>query len=357
MGSSQFSVLCSAVLLFLQRRLPVGRFFRLAAVLVLLLLMASPAFAQGRLIIVDPEGYLDRGAIEAAARPLLNRGAEVAVYMVQSGGDADFVNRLIDDDLARDSATARSGMIALYVALDERFSSIRYGDGWNAALSTNNNVDQIRENDFNPDLADGHFTAAYVSALEAIDAAIANPPQPGGGTVINVDPGEVRDNILIPVAAGGAAIAAGTAGAVVYSRRRKTRAAFATAEASLKEARENAATLITDLGQRFRSAEEKLRFDKVTYTAEASERLSNAQRKANVAFVDVQGAFKAAGEALERYERPTIPQIEEATVAYGEVTTRAQAVSEQLQAVETTRAELDALARQANEEIDRAKKA
>jgi uncharacterized membrane protein YgcG len=318
--------------------------------------MASPAFAQGRLVIFDPEGYLDRSAIEAAARPLLDRGAEVAVYMVQSGGDADFVERLIADDLARDSVTARSNMIALYVALDERYSGIRYGDGWNAALSTNNNVDQIRENDFNPNLADGNFTAAYVSALEAIDDAIANPPQPGGGTVINVDPGEVRDNILIPVAAGGAAIAAGTAGAVVYSRRRKTRAAIAAAEAKLQEAREGAATLITDLGQRFRAAEEKAQFDKVSYTPADVERLSKAQRAANAAFVEVQGGFKAAAESLERYERPTIEQIGQATTAYAEVQTQAQAVSEQLAAVETTRAELDALARQANEEIERAKK-
>jgi uncharacterized membrane protein YgcG len=319
--------------------------------------MASPAFAQGRLVIFDPEGYLDRSAIEAAARPLVDRGAEVAVYMVQSGGDADFVDRLIDDGLARDSVTARSNMVALYVALDDRFSSIRYGDGWNAALSTNDNVDQIRENDFNPGLADGDFTGAYVSALEAIDDAIANPPQPGGGTVINVDPADVRDNILVPVAAGGAAIAAGTVGAVAYSRRRKTRAAFAAAEAKLKEAREGAATLITDLGQRFRAADEKAQFDKVSYTADDVERLRKAQRTANSAFVEVQGAFKAAAEALERYERPTLEQIGQATVAYDDVATRAQAVSEQLAAVETTRTELDALARQATEEIDRAKKA
>lgn len=333
-----------------------ARFFRLAAVLAWLLLMASPAFAQGRLVIFDPEGYLDRSAIEEAARPLLDRGAEVAVYMVQSGGDADFVDRLISDGLARDDVTARSNMVALYVALDDRFSSIRYGDGWNAALSTNDNVDQIRENDFNPGLADGDFTGAYVSALEAIDDAIANPPQPGGGTVINVDPEGVRDNILFPVAAGGAAIAAGTVGAVAYSRRRKTRAAFAEAEAKLKEARENAATMITDLGQRFRTAEEKAQFDKVSYPPADVERLSKAQRTAQAAFVEVQGAFKAAAEALERYERPTIPQIDQATAAYGGVLTQAQGVDEQLKAVEAARAELDALARQATEEIERAKK-
>ncbi len=334
-----------------------GGLLRLAAVLTLLLLMASPAFAQGDLIIVDPEGYLDRSAIEDAARPLLNRGAQVAVYMVQSGGDDDFVNRLIDDGLARDRVTAQSNMIALYVALDDRFSSIRYGDGWNAALNTNNNVDQIRENDFNPGLGDNEFTTAYVNALEAIDAAIANPPQPGGGTVINVDPEGVRDNILFPVAAGGAALAAGTVGAVAYNRRRKTRAAFAAAEAQLKEAREGAATLITDLGQRFRSAEEKAKFDRVSYTAADVERLSKAQRTANTAFVEMQGGFKAAAEGLERYEHPAIEQIDQATAAYGEVQTSAQAVSEQLAAVETTRTELDALARQANEEIERAKKA
>lgn len=330
---------------------------RLTAVFALLGLLAGPAFAQSDLIIVDPGGNLDENAIRVAARPLLDRGAQVAIYLVQDGGDADFVNRLVADGLARDRNTARSNMVALYVALDQRFSSIRYGDGWNAALRTNNNVDSIRENAFNPGLADGDFTAAFADTLEAIDQAIANPPRPGGGTVINVDPTDVRNNILIPVAAGGAALAAGTAGAFAYSRRRKALAELQAAEAQLQTAREGVATLITDLGQRFRTAEEKLQFDRVSYPAAEVERLSKAQRTAQQGFVQVQGAFKDIAEGLLRHEKPTVAQLTEAAEAYDSVRTQAQAVSDQLAKIEANRTELDALARQAQAELDRAKKA
>jgi uncharacterized membrane protein YgcG len=241
--------------------------FRGSAVAALLLLLAVPVLAQGRLIVTDPNGLIDRAAVERAAEPLLQRGALVAVYLVQSGGDADFVDRLIDDDLAQSSTVARSQMVALYVALDERYSAIRFGDEWNAALNVNDNFEQIRQNELNPGLADGDFTRGITDALGAIDAAIANPPDPAADTVINVDPAAAFNDFVVPTAAGAAVIAAGAAGGAVVIRRRRAAQARAAAQQRLKDAREQAGVLIADLGQRFKQSAEKARFDQVSYAS------------------------------------------------------------------------------------------
>lgn len=319
---------------------------RLIAALALLLLFAAPAFAQGSLTITDPGRRLDRGAVERAAQPLLDRGAEVAVYLVQSGGDQDFIERLIEDGLARSDGAARSNMVAVYVALDQRFSAIRYGDGWYDALGVNDNYENIRSGDLNPGLADGDFTGAFVSALGAIEQAIVSPPSPDG--TINVD--------TAPIAAGGLALAAAAAGgAIVISRRRaaKTRAE---ALQRLQSAREAAATLITDLGRRFNDAAEKAQYDKVSYAPADVAQLARAQQAASQEFVKLQTSFDDIGEQLERFAKPTLEQYAQATAGYTQARAQAEQVSGQLAQVEQRRQELDALARQAPEEIARAKK-
>lgn len=319
---------------------------RLIAALALLLLFAAPAFAQSALIITDPGRRLDRAAVERAAQPLIDRGAEVAVYLVQSGGDQDFIERLIDDGLARPDGAARSRMIAIYVALDQRFSAIRYGDGWYDALGVNNNYENIRSGDLGPGLADGDFTGAFVAALGAVEQAIVSPPSPDG--TLNVD--------TTPIAAGGLALAAAAAGgAVVISRRRaaKTRAE---ALQRLQTAREDAATLITDLGRRFRDAAEKAQYDKISYAPADVAQLARGQEDATQGFVKLQTSFDDIGEQLERFARPTLEQYAQATAGYAQARAQGEQVSAQLAQVERRREELDALARQAPEEIARAKK-
>lgn len=319
---------------------------RLLAALALLLLLAAPAFAQGSLTITDPGRRLDRAAVERAARPLLDRGAEVAVYLVQSGSDQDFVERLIDDGLARSDGAARSNMIAIYVALDQRSSFIRYGDGWYDALGVNDNYENIRSGDLGPGLADGDYTGAFVAALGAIEQAIVSPPSPDG--TVNVD--------TVPIAAGGLALAAAAAGgAVVISRRRAARTR-AEALQRLQTAREDAATLITDLGRRFNDAAEKARYDKVSYAPADVAQLARGQQAAAQAFAQVQTSFDDIGEQLERFAKPTLEQYAQATAGYAQARAQADQVSAQLAQVEQRRQELDALARQAPEEIARAKK-
>lgn len=320
-----------------------------AAPLLLLLLLAAPARAQGQLIIVDPGGRLDRGAIEDAAAPLLNQGAEVALYLVQSGGEADFRERLVGDGLATESGLARTGMIAIYAALDQRYSGILYGDDWAYALGVNDNYDAIRQAEFNPGLSAGDYTGAFVDALGAIESAAANPPTAGGGTNVNVNP--------TPIVVGGLGLAAAAAGGVALSRRNAARRRRAALEQKLKEAREGAGALIAALGQRFRVAEEKAQFDKVSYAPEDVRRVGSLQGEARQSFAHVQGAFDDVGERLERYgDKATDEQIGQATAAYAQVEQEARAVEAQIAAVEQLRVQLDEQAAQARGEVDRAKK-
>jgi hypothetical protein len=72
--------------------------------------------------------------------------------------------------------------------------------------------------------------------------------------------------------------------------------------------------------------------------------------------VKVQTSFDDVGEQLERYAKPVLAQLNASTAAYAQVRADAETVVQDLAAVEQIRAELDALARQAPEEIARAKK-
>ncbi len=320
---------------------------RLAAAVALLVLLAVPALAQGQLIIRDPGGRLDRDAVERAARPLLNRGAAVAVYIVETGGPDDFTERLVDDGLMRSDGAFRTNAIAIYVALNQRYSEISYGDDWNKALGVNDNAEYIRTTALNPGLSAGDFTRGVTTALGAIEEAIRNPPQPGGG--INIDP--------TPIVVGLGGLAALGAGGYALARQRRAAKARATAQQRLKDARESAGAVITALGQRFSAAAEKAKFDRVSYPAAEVERLSQLQRAASDRFAAAQLRFKEIAEQLERREKPANEQLLQAAAGYDEVAVEAKAIGEDLAAVEQLRAELDQQARQAREEVERAKKA
>jgi uncharacterized membrane protein YgcG len=321
--------------------------FRLAAAAALMLLLATPALAQGRVLIRDAGGRLDAGDVQQAARPLVNKGATVAVYVVDSGDGDDFMERLIDDGLARADGAMLTNVIGVYVAINDRYSEIAYGDEWAEALAVNNNAEAIRVSDLNPGLSSGDFTSGVSAALAAIDDAIDNPPVPGGGTNVNT----------FPIAASLAGIAAAGGGAYLFSRRRRAAKVRAAAQQRLKDAREGAGALIAELGRRFSDAAEKARYDQVSYAAADVQQLSQLQGAAVGRFVKVQEQFDAVGEQLERYEKPSNEQLATAAAGFDQVKAEAEGVSADLQMVEQLRAELDERARTAREEIDRAKKA
>lgn len=310
--------------------------------------LLAPVLAQGRLVLFDPGGRLDEAAVQAAAGPLIRRGAQVAVYVVDRGGEADFQRRLIADGLGRSDGAVRANLIAIYVAVDDRYSAIVFGDEWNAALAVNDNYETIRSTQLNPGLAAGDFTRGVTSALTAIEAAIVNPPQPGGGLTINTD--------LTPVVIGGlglAGLAATGAGAYQLRRRWQTRQAAAK---RLHDARERAGTLVVQLGQRFANAVEKAKFDRVSYPPAAVVELAQMQTAAQQAFTELKVAFDEIGEQLNREAKPSLERLGAAAAAYEQLQAKAAVVAERLHALEQRRAELDALARQAQEDVDRAKK-
>ncbi len=323
---------------------------RLAAVGWLLLLLALPALveAQGRTLITDPGGRLNEQAVRDAARPLLNRGATVAIYFVDRGDADDLLVRLRADGLARSDGALLSTAIIIYVAFaPENYSNITFGDRWSDALAVNDNYESIRRGQLNPGLSDGDYTRGAVTALEAIEQAIINPPSPGGE--VNVD--------FIPVIMAVLGLVFVGTIVVVVSRGQQAARARATAEQRLKDAREAVGALITDMGLRFRSVEEKSRFDKVSYSAQEVTRLAQLQGQVVSQFAQVQTSFKAVGEQLERYEKPTNEQLLQAASGYDQVRAEAEQVNGQLQELEQRRVQLDDELRAAREALEQAKKA
>ncbi|MDW8111696.1 MAG: hypothetical protein RMJ96_08860, partial [Candidatus Bipolaricaulota bacterium] len=138
---------------------------------------------------------------------------------------------------------------------------------WNAALRTNNNAETIRQNQLNPRLASGNATRGVVDALTAIERSIASPPVPAGGTTININPVPIVAGVifLVLLAVAGPTLWSG------FQRRRAAAKALEAARAATEEARRLASSAIVDLSQALRSAQEKAKFDRVSY-AEADVR-------------------------------------------------------------------------------------
>jgi uncharacterized membrane protein YgcG len=320
---------------------------RLLAVATLLLLLAAPALAQGRFTIRDEVNRLDDGQIERAARELIDAGAEIAVYFVSEGSDADFRARLEDDGFVSGDL-ARTNLLGIYVGLDNRYSSIRYGDGFNEALRTNDNSEAIRNNVLNPRLSDGDFTQAVIDTLAAVDNAVQNPPVPGGGSITNVD--------TTPIVIGGVSVLAVAAGGVALAQRRRANKILSEAKGRFDKAKENAGTAIANLGQAFRKADEQAQFDKVSYAPAEVEKLARGQQAAKEQFVKVQTNFDDVGEEMNRVEKLDVKVYDYYGGAYQRVANEAAQVQQALDGIAARRAELDTLAKQAPGEIDRAKK-
>ncbi|MGC8952684.1 TPM domain-containing protein [Chloroflexus sp.] len=312
------------------------------------LMFITSVWAQGRLVLIDPGNRLNDSAVQAAAEPLLRRGAQVAVYVVDRGNETDFERRLIADGLGRSDGSVRSNLIAIYVAVNDRYSAIFFGDEWNAALAVNDNYETIRLNHLNPGLAAGNFTRAITDVLTAIESAIVNPPRPGGGVTIVADPTPVVFGALGLIGT----VAAGAGVYTVY-RRRKTRLA---AEQRLQRAREQIGTLIVQLGQRFANATEKAKFDRISYPSDAVAELAQMQESAQRLFNELKVAFDEIGEQLNREAKPSLADLDTAALAYEQLQEKVTAVNERLRAIEQRRADLDALMQQAQEDVNRAKK-
>ncbi|MBC8075465.1 MAG: hypothetical protein H7Y32_05265 [Chloroflexales bacterium] len=152
---------------------------RLAIALILLVLLASCGGAAGRLLISDAQATLDQARIEAAAAPLVRRGAVVAVITVAQGDDqgVDLRQRLADLGLLEGDAIAPAA-IALYISIAPRYSELRAGSRWSAALPAAA-LREIRLASLNPALRADQRTAAVADTLLALDTRLGQQPALG----------------------------------------------------------------------------------------------------------------------------------------------------------------------------------
>ncbi|PMP83161.1 MAG: chromosome partitioning protein ParA, partial [Roseiflexus castenholzii] len=310
------------------------------------------ALAQSNPTIVDETGDLDVAAVQRAARPLVDRGARVGVFLVQRGGEDDALHQYQRAGLAS-GGNINTDVIAIYVSFDPRYSEIAYGDRWNAALRTNNNVETIRQNQLNPGLASSNATRGVVDALTAIERSIASPPTPAGGTTVNIDPVPIVGGVifLVLLAVAGPMLWSG------FQKRRAAAKAQETARTAMDEARRLASSAIVDLSQALRDAQEKAKFDRVSYAEADVRQLATMQGDIEQQFARLQERFAETEKSLVLRKTPAQADYEAATQQYRQIAQEANAVRERLVQVEARRAELDRIAQAAPDEVDRAKKA
>lgn len=316
------------------------------------LLLPPLALAQGSPVIVDEPGMLSESAVEQAAAPLERRGARVAIYLLDSAGAAECDSRLQADGLRNTSGQVRNELIAICVGLPPNpYSSIIHGDEWSDALMRQVNGEPnweiIRREVLNPQLSAGDFTQGYVDTLLAIESAIQNPP---AETPISTAP--------IGWAIGGAAaLGVGAAvGVPAMRRRRRAQLALKAAKERYETSRNGAGSAIADFGQYMKTAEEKAKFDKVSYPAAEVAQLEGLMRQGREGLRAAQERFDDVEEALQGKREIRKEEYEQAAAGYDSVTETATTARASVAEAEKIRAELDALRRQADDNLGTLKK-
>ncbi len=319
---------------------------RLFALLALLLLMAMPALAQGRVIVDDPTGRVDQAAVQRAAQSLVSKNATVVVLVSdQTGSDPQKYasQKLRTYNIQADPLDPTA--IVYLIALDQRNVFIYYGADWNATLGPA--YKNIADQDMIPQLARGNITAGITAGIQGTVEAINNPP----GRAIS----------LVPIALAIIVIGALFVGVPLVVRslgkRRAAARAFAQAREAAEEARKRAGAAIADMGQVLKDAQEKAQYDQLSYPTADVQQIGEWQRAAEAQFVDAQERFDAAGEALVAKRVPTQAEYQASAQAYDQITQIVEAARAQLAKAEARRAELDRLNAAAPGEADRAKKA
>ncbi|MFQ3680869.1 chromosome partitioning protein ParA [Roseiflexus sp.] len=326
---------------------------RMLALLALFLtVLVSPVLAQSNPTIVDETGNLDVAAVQRAAQPLVARGAQVGIFLVQRGGEDDALRRYQRAGLAGGNAI-NPDVIAIYVSFDPRFSEIAYGDRWNAALRTNNNVETIRQNQLNPGLASGNATRGVVDALTQIERSIASPPVPAGGTTVNINPVPIVAGVifLVLLAVAGPMLWSG------FQKRRRAAQALQASRTAAEEARRTTSSVIVDFSREVRNAQEKAKFDRVSYAETDARQLAALQSEVEQRFARLQEQFAGVEKSLVMHQNPGQTDYDTATQQYRQIAQEVSALREQLAQVEARRAELDRIAQAAPGEVDKAKKA
>ncbi|GAB4119870.1 MAG: chromosome segregation ATPase [Roseiflexaceae bacterium] len=331
---------------------------RLALTLLILFSVTAPALAQqGRFYFTDSDGRLDRAAVERAAQPLLQRGAYVAIYAVDTGKGTEFLARLQDDGL-RNGDQINPNLIAIFVSFSDRYSEIRYGDQWTSSLNPANAAGSIQTGTLNTELAAGNSTDAFVKTLAALERTISLRAASGnsGSNGAVATPESTDTGGPWGWLAGLAALIGLPVGWTFFSKRRKVARALDSARNAMEDARRKAGSVIADTAQLLGDAKEKAQFDKLSYPAADVAALAKLQGIAEEQFAQAQESFKGAEEAIIAQRTPTEEHYKASTRSYIEVAKQVLAVQAQIKQAEARRNELDKLAQSAPADIEQAKK-
>jgi uncharacterized membrane protein YgcG len=328
----------------------VSKLLRLIAPILLLLLLAAPALAQGRVIVDDTTGRIDQAAVERAARSLTAKNATVVVLVSdQTGGDAQaYAARRLSAKGISASPNLDPTAIVYLVALDQRNAFLYYGADWNDELGSTYKT--IVDRDMIPQLARGNITEGLVAGINSTVDTIENPP----GTGPNLS---FLSPILWTIVG---LVVLGVLGAIFwgsYSRRRSAAQALKGARQAMEDARRQAGAAIADMGQALRDARDKAQYDKLSYTADDVAQLNEWQGATERQFAVAQGDFDQAEEALAAKREPGIPDYQNAAEHYAAIVQAVAAAHEPLEQAVARRLELDKINSQAPGEVDRAKKA
>lgn len=147
------------------------RFTAPFAGLLFALVLVATAFAQGRLLIDDPLDQIRQPSlIQQAAAPLIERVAIVVVYVKARGNDADFIQLLKRDGFVRSDGKARVELIAIYVAIADNYSALRFGERWRDQLD--GQYQQILREYLSQPLSSPNLSQDIGAALAAVDASV-----------------------------------------------------------------------------------------------------------------------------------------------------------------------------------------
>jgi ABC-type glycerol-3-phosphate transport system permease component len=151
----------------------------LILIVVLLALSLGPvALAQDeRFFFVDETGTVDRAVLAAAAQPLIDSGALVAVYAVTEGVTPR-MNALMTADELMTAGTLNPDLIAIFVSQGPGFAIVRVGANWAGLIGSQTPV--LRTQDLQPNVAAGDLGAGLLAALNRMSGIIS-------GTVARVD--------------------------------------------------------------------------------------------------------------------------------------------------------------------------
>lgn len=145
------------------------------ALIAILLLTACSNRTPGQLIVDDETELLSRARVAESAEPLLQRGATVAIFIVERGNNTTNGNNLnnrLDRVGLRDSGRIASDAVAIYISYEPRNSELRVGETWSKHLP-DDKLSSIRADVLDPALRDGDITTGVVESLKHVDSAIA----------------------------------------------------------------------------------------------------------------------------------------------------------------------------------------